>query len=383
MANAHWRIMKYDAILNYATRYAQEYFPNVAFREGTGAYDLLIKAFCILAYDLFSKLSRHLGNYAVSNWVDLPDSLVDAYASIWLLSRSPGGIATGRVRIYFSEPTAVSIPVGFRVLSNNGLRFVADNEYSFSENRMRSQREGSRYYCDITVVAEASGEEYNVGVGAITDIESAFYAPWTSITNQHAFTQGVKREDNAAFGRRITESVNTRQLIITAASAETTLRDALPTILEIDVVGFGDPAMQRDLMHEVMPGSGLPYVRVDFARKTRGNSLYNPSEAYFGSLLASSDGLPNPKDLVEELEEADQENYSALGVEDLVLATAHGGEIIFDGFDSNKASFDPGKWIWTDSGQPYGQKIYGNSIYITREGKLRLGAEDWKRATIS
>lgn len=379
--------MKYDTILNYATRYAQEYFPTVAFREGTGAYDLLIKAFCILAYDLFTKLSQHLGNYAVTNWTGLSDALVDAYASIWLLSRSPGGVATGRVRIYFSEATSVAIPLGFRVLSSSGLRFVSDSAYSFSENRIRSQREGNRYYCDITVIAEASGSDYNVGVGAITDIESAFYAPWTSVTNQYAFTQGANREDNAAFGLRVTESVNTRQLIITAASAETTLRDALPTVLEIEVVGYGDDAMLRDQVHYVMSSSGTPYTRVDFARKTRGNTLFNYSEAYFGSLLATSlsGGIPDPDDIVSEMDEATQEAYSGLSVEDLVFASVNGGEIIYDDFDSTLGypSFESGEWLWTDSGQLYGHKIYSNSIYITAAGKMRLGAEDWQSAPIA
>lgn len=379
--------MKYDTIVNYATRYAQEYFPTVAFREGTGAYDLFIKGFSILAYDLFNKLSQHLGNYNTASWSTLSEALVDAYASMWFLSRSVGGNASGRVRIYFSSPVAVSIPVGFRFLSSSGLRFVADNQYSFSENRIRSQREGARYYCDVTVVATSAGAQYNVGVGAITDIESSFYAPWVSVTNLHAFTQGADRESNVDFGARIVESVNTRSLIITAASAETVMRDALPTVIGVEVVGYGDDAMMRDRVFYIMSGSGAPYTRVDYTRKTRGNTLFNYSEAYAGSLLVSDllTGIPDPSDVVAEMDEMTQENYGALGVEDLVFASINGGEIIYDDFDAHlgTASFSPDEWIWSDSGQFYGRKIYSNSIYVTAAGKLRLGAEDWKAAPIA
>jgi len=379
--------MKYDNIVNYVTKYAQEYFPSIAFREGTGAYDLFVKAFSIVSYDLFNKLSQHLQHYDVSSWSSLSEALVDAYGSMWFLSRSPGGRSTGRIRIYFSAPVAVSIPVGFAVLSNSGLRFITDAAYSFSESRMRSQREGGRYYCDVTVIATAAGSEYNVGIGAITDIETAFYAPWSGITNQHAFTQGADRETNEEFGARITESVNTRNLIITASSAETVMRDALPTVIGVEVIGYGDTAMMRDQVHYVMSSSGSPYVRTDFYRKTRANTLFNFNEAYAGSILASDlvTAIPDPVDIVAEMDEASQEQYGALGVEDLVFASVNGGEIIYEDFEEflGEASFDSGDWVWSDSGQVFGHKVYSNSVYITPEGKLRLGAEDWQRAPIA
>src|SRR5512137_948300 len=92
-------------------RLTQEY-PDVNFREGSGIYDLLVKA----AQTLLEPGSREVQlikqSQSMANPELLADSEADALTANLFVSRSMGGLSTGTVRLYFNAPLALNISIG-------------------------------------------------------------------------------------------------------------------------------------------------------------------------------------------------------------------------------------------------------------------------------
>lgn len=372
----------YTKILNFIMRMVTEYFPDIAFREGTASYDLFVKAYALLHSDNLDTQDIVLSRLDPREYENMSDVAMDRLAANWFVSRAQGSLASGTVRIYFSSPSDFYVPSGFEVSTASGLTFSTYTAFSYSASQITSQREGSRYYCDIQVQARGYGDQYNVGAGAISDIVSPLYLPWTGVTNLSPFVGGAARETNEQLYSRIINSVNTRSLLITKGSASSSILENFPTVIEVDTVGFGDDAMLRDIVYGLVMPNHIPYRKEDFYLKSKGSNLYNRNVAYYLSREFDTDpgGDPVPDPLSEieaDAEEVSQDQYDGLAMLDLVYASNNGGIAYSETFDN-----DTGFSVYefpdahaSDSGFPFGQRRYGNSIYISTEGKLVMGAQ--------
>ena len=286
--------MMFTKILNFITRWITEYFPDVVLREGTSAYDLFAKAYSILHHEHLDTQDTVLGRLDPREYNNMSEAAMDRLAANWFLSRNQGDRSTGTVRIWFSEPTAVTIPVNFEVITSSGLTFYTNSTFVYSVSQLESQSQGSLYYCDITVYAQNFGAEYNIGIGEISDIKSPFYLPWTSVSNLQPFTSGADRETNAEFYARVIGSVNTRNLLITTGSMTATLLESFPTLIAVETLGYGDDGMERDIVHGLSMPNHIPYRLENYYMKTRGSNLYNNNIAYYGSMEFGIDGAGDP-----------------------------------------------------------------------------------------
>jgi len=372
----------YTKILNFIVRWVTEYFPDVVLREGTAAYDLLAKAYAILHHEQLDTQDIVLGRLDPRNYETMSEASMDRLAANWFLTRNQGGLSVGPVRIYFSEPVEVTIPVNFEVETSSGLKFITYSTFSYSASQLESQKIGNRYYCDISVYASANGSQYNIGVGEISDIASPLYQPWVSVSNLQAFTGGAARESNSEFYSRIIASVNTRSLLITTGSVSTSLLEFFPTLLAVETLGFGDVGMDRDIVYGLSLPNHIPYRLEDFSMKSKGSTLYNKNIAYSASMDFDVDGSGDPipsalSTIQSYAEEVDQDNYDALARLDLIYYERSGGIAYSETFD-NDTGFSVYEFpdaCASDSGFPFGERRYGNSILISTAGRLVMGAQ--------
>lgn len=373
--------MNFATIVNYVKRYTSEYFPDISFREGTAANDLFAKGFAILCRGLLNIVNGFVSTMDPRNYASMTEAAMDRLAALWFLNRRQGGSAYGQVRIYLSSASAVKLPVGFTVLSSAGLKFSTSSIYSFSLSQIQSNREGGRYYFDIMVYAQNTGEKYNISAGGIVDIETSFYLPWESVSNSNAFINGGEKEDNEELYYRIYNSANTRNLIITKGSVESTLLGIFSSIEEMEVLGYGDSGMNRDLVYGVILPEGTPYKRSDFDQKSRGSYLYNKSAAYYTSNSLSVDSFSNPIlpdiDDLDDSTEYSQDDYDAISRLDLIYYEHSGGIVYTDSFDNTTGGiiYNLEDWVVSDSGEAFGLTKYGDSVYISIPGKLVMGAQ--------
>lgn len=372
----------YTKILNFIVRWITEYFPDVVLREGTAAYDLFAKAYAILHHEQLDAQDVVLSRLDPRNYNSMSEAAMDRLAANWFLTRNQGGLSSGSVRIYFSEPSEVPIPVNFEVGTGSGLKFKTNSVFSYSQSQLESQQQGNTYYCDIQVYAEDFGSEYNIGIGEITEVLSPLYLPWVSISNLQPFTGGATRESNADFYSRIVNSVNTRELLITKGSMTAALLQNFPTLLDVETLGYGDDGMERDVVYGLALPNHIPYREENFAMKTKGSNIYNDNEAFYASMEFDTDGsgdpIPTSLSTVQTYsEEVDQDAYDALARIDLVYYEKTGGTAFYETFDNNTGSlvFDFPDGYASDSGLAFGQRRYGNSIYISTAGRLIMGAQ--------
>ena len=368
-------------VINLVVNFLKEHFPNLRYRDGA-IYDLFVKAFSLLFKQEIDKVNALLAGLDIRNYATMTEAELDRCAAFWFVSRVTGAKASTRVRVELTAAVKVEIPVGFAFATVDGYKFLVTEARSFSAAQIAATQVGDIYYFDVPVQAEEEGTEYNVSVGEISSIASAFYAPVYRVTNLTAATSGANRETNTELYMRLVRSVNTRSLLITPNSIYTMLMAVYPTLRDVNVACKGDTLMQRDRIYDAqMPGGLSPYETSNYWGKRAGIIRFNKNIARDGRMMAPADipttTLADVEDAVVEVEQADY--YDIYGL-DLEYMITRGGLEYFDDFEDNQewSSINPKRvqdienWIATDSGFEFGTRKYGNSISIFN-GWLCLG----------
>jgi hypothetical protein len=110
--------------------------------------------------------------------------------------------------------------------------------------------EGTLYYFDINVQAEAAGDQYNIGPNELVSI--ANLAAAVRVTNKRRFRFGVPAETAVEFVGRAEQELSEKSLV-TERGVRAKISAAFSEVTQVAVVGFNDPEMQRDILE----GGGL------------------------------------------------------------------------------------------------------------------------------
>jgi len=150
------------------------------------------------------------------------------------------------VRVYFSEPTNVTIPSGSEFVSADGQSFFALADVTITSNQMTVNKDGDFFYVDVLVEAENVGSAGNVAEGSIVDFVGG---PDTllKVDNLGVFTGGADRESNADLVERAKTAITVRDLVSKPAIT-TVLLENHAFLRNLKVVGYGDPEMERDFL---------------------------------------------------------------------------------------------------------------------------------------
>ena len=230
-------------------------FPELNISQTNALRDTLVNPMRVLLEPIVREVKLVKLRQSVANIERLSDDEVDALMSNFFEARKAGGYARGTVRVYFTAPVTVSFTLLQIASTRSGLRYIPSPAQTITKDQMLFNREGQEYYCDISYVAEKRGDEYNVDRNEVISV--ANLASATRIRNPNRFTSGQPREDSIAFISRVETKLSDRTLTV-ARGIISELTDNFSGIRRIQVIGFKDPEMQRDIVKGGSLGGILP-----------------------------------------------------------------------------------------------------------------------------
>lgn len=226
-------------------------FPNLSIAQTQVLDDTLISPMRVLMEAVVREVKLvKLRQSAVANAERLGDDEVDAAMANFFESRKAGGYARGSVRVWFSAPTTVSFTMIQIASTRSGLRFLPSPAQTITADQMVLNRDGQEFYCDVSYVAEKRGDEYNVDRNEILSIANLPAA--ARIRNPNRFDSGTVRENSIDFVARVESKLSDRNLTVSRGILSE-LTDNFPGVRRVQVIGFKDPEMLRD----IVKGGGL------------------------------------------------------------------------------------------------------------------------------
>lgn len=229
--------------------------PDVDVSPLSGLRDLVIRAAVVMLEPLRReinaiKLTQSLDNYNLMTTDELNALLANYFTEI-----QSGAKATGTARMYFPSPRSVTVTPLTQFSAGSGLNFFPTVAQSLSSTQMAFNQEGSLFYMDVTLESENSGVDYNVDVGSINAV--AGINGVTRVTNLGKFTSGLSEETKDEAVARTKNSITIRNLI-TDRGVKFVIPEAFPTVDTLQVIGYGDPEMQRDVVKGPAAISDIP-----------------------------------------------------------------------------------------------------------------------------
>lgn len=226
------------------TRLQQEY-PSLALTQSDAVVDLLVRPLQLLLESLRREIQTVRTGQSVRNVATMREADAEALAANFFVARRVGARASGVVRVFFSTPTPVSITPLVEFSTTDGRVFTPLQAETFGVDAVLSQRSNGLYYVDVPVLAQDAGVEGNVDAGAVTQVRNLLGV--ARVTNFEAFIGGVARETNTALLARTRRSLTERSLT-TRRGILARLSELFPDVQSLEVVGFGDPEMERDVL---------------------------------------------------------------------------------------------------------------------------------------
>lgn len=225
-------------------RLAQEY-PDLSTEDGEALADLLIKPIEALLDPVIREVTFLRKNKSLANPDLLAAQEADALMGNFFVSRSRGSKSVGIVRVIFNAPIAISIGPSNYASTDDGLKFFPTTPQAISAEGMLFNQSGNQFYFDVSYESETEGDEYNVVAGKITSIANLQSA--VKVINLQRFRDGLPQESTVSFIERGETSLTERSLVV-PRGVLARLFEQFGDLQHLQVVGFNDQEMQRDIM---------------------------------------------------------------------------------------------------------------------------------------
>lgn len=236
--------LELDVELFIKERLAQEY-PDLFLGEGSPFADALIKPMRILLEPIVREIRSVKQQQTLTDPTVLNKDEADAIVSNVFVSRLVGEYARVRVRMYFQHATSVNLGSFNVAYTSSGRRFVPLTAQRITSEAMLFNQDGELYYFDADFVAEAQGSAYNIGASEIIGITNLSAA--VRVTNLTKADYGENEETTVELVTRAEKSVGERSLT-TNTGIVSRLFELFPSLRILQVIGFGDTEMQRDVI---------------------------------------------------------------------------------------------------------------------------------------
>jgi hypothetical protein len=226
-------------------------FPDLATKEGDAVTDLLNKPASLLWDPIVREITRVRRNLSFSDPSTLTEQEADALGANFFSERRKGEFARGSGRIFFSSPQQISInPVNF-FTTKGGLHFFPSEIQSIrTEEMILNLSAEGLYYFDVNTVAESPGSKYRIAPNELVSVANVPAA--VRVQNLRRFGFGEDEEGTQEFVDRVRQELSERSLV-TLRGIAAKLLNSFPEVNRLNVVGFNDPEMQRD----IVKGGGL------------------------------------------------------------------------------------------------------------------------------
>ncbi|MHA2093024.1 MAG: baseplate J/gp47 family protein [Candidatus Hodarchaeales archaeon] len=350
------------------------YDPDLDTADGTGITDVLINPLANVLDYVFRDLKTVQNNLSLSDYEEIDEEVMDAIAANFLMERQSGTKATGNAQITFDEPVNLSLPAETIFKTEDGVEFKNPKEFQITTSQMRLNNDNAPLYDTGNIPIEAidDGEVGQVDPGTITQIEDALF-DFVGVSNPVATTGGVEPETNTEFYERLLESV-TSDTATSARSLKKILSNTL-TVKRVDVVGFGDAEMVRDLSYDRM--TMTQYVREDFFGKQSTVIVAPHNHNIAGVFIAS--GIQPPLITLVSINEFSDDDYLGLYRKGDALYTEGNSYKLFE--DNFSEATLQASWIQSDAQLGMGVLKYENEITISG-GNLKMGISPASDGTV-
>lgn len=229
-------------------------YPDMAIGEGDALTDLIVKANTLLWDPLVREVARVRRGLSFRDPSTLTEEESEALGANLFAERAQGDFARGTARIAFAQAQNASVsPINF-LTSRSGLHFFPTESQAIRvEEMLLNVDENGLFYFDITVIAETAGSSYNIGPKELISVANLDAA--VQVSNLRKFESGDDAATAAEFVDKTRQELTERSLV-TLRGIAAKLTAAFPEVTRLNVVGFNDPEMQRDLI----TGGGLGSV---------------------------------------------------------------------------------------------------------------------------
>lgn len=233
----------------------QAEFPFVDYTSpGSVLRDLVVSPLVLLLDPLKSEIQFAKNQNTLANSAGMTEAEMDALLSNVFATRNTGSYALVTVRVFFSNPRTFSVDQSIVFSTATGIGFVPQTVTNYLPSNF--VRSGNLFYVDIPLRSIYQADLANVAANTIKFVNALDGV--VRLTNLTAASGGVTKESNADFLTRAGRSLSERSLN-TKRGIETNLRNSFSDIVSVDIVGYGDPGMQRDILQGevvVPPGPG-------------------------------------------------------------------------------------------------------------------------------
>ena len=213
--------------------------------ESAGSFlkDAVARPLMILLEPLQREIEYLKTQQSRANTDALSKEEMDSLLSNIFATREFGEVATGSVRVYYSAPQPVSVDASIVFSTSAGLQFIPSVPQVKTEGDFI--REGDLYYVSIDIQSVVPHVGTNVAEDTIKTV--AGLPNVVRVTNPNKLAGGVTEETNEEFDRRSARSLSERSLN-TIRGISTTLKEQFTDLTSLDVVGYREPEMNRDLL---------------------------------------------------------------------------------------------------------------------------------------
>jgi len=220
-------------------------FPTVSAQDGDALVDLLITPLEVLLEPLKREIqivrrgqsARHPELMRLEDARDL--------AANFFITWNSGSRASGIVRVYFPQPTYVTILPTVEFTTADGLKFYPTTPLTVRPEQMMLYRSGTEYYVDVPVTSSDAGADYNIEKGTVTSVKGI--SGYTRIANLSGFEGGGDAETTEELLARVQASLTERTLNVRRGIVARIESD-FASVSDVEVVGYGDPEMNRDIV---------------------------------------------------------------------------------------------------------------------------------------
>lgn len=220
-------------------------FPDLVIQDGEPLDDYAVKIMQVLLTPFRRQIRQISNNQSLADPETLNETEADNLGANFFAQRVQGGFAVGVARLYYSSPQYALITPSNHVSTGSGLDFYPVENQAITADNMLFNSEDNLFYFDVVVRAAAEGSSYNIESNTLTSVDGM--PSVVKVTNKAPFEEGADKETTEEFLARV-ETGLTEKSLVTLRGINARLRDVFENIRLIQVIGFGDPEMERDVL---------------------------------------------------------------------------------------------------------------------------------------
>lgn len=245
-------------------RFAQE-FPDVFAGDPGVVSDTFIKPLILMLEPFKREIQSIKRNQSLKDPSVLSDDDADALVANVFDERTNGGLAGGVARVFFANPTNVQVEITTRLFTADGLNFYPSVPSAITAEEMVFNKSGGLFFMDFTVQAEQTGVEYNISKNSLTGVQGILGA--VKVDNPRDFSDGATQLDTPSFVAQAKAALTERSLVTRRGASAILPQTFAGTIRAVQIIGAGDPEMQRDIISATSPGHAFLTGKVGLYEK--------------------------------------------------------------------------------------------------------------------